>query len=95
LAADKGYDSRAFRQALAKRNIRGSIPERQFAHRRKLGRPPLQDKVLSGLRWVVERTHAWMDSYRKLCRRYERTISSFAAVNIVGCLMVCLGKVVQ
>lgn len=95
VAADKGYDSRALRQGLTARGIRASIPERQFTHRRKLGRPPLQDPELNGLRWVVERTHAWMDSFKKLARRYERTISSFAAVNILGCIILCLGRITK
>ena len=95
LAADKGYDSRVLRQALNARGIRTSIPERVFKHRRKLGRPPLNDRNLNGNRWVVERTHAWMDSFRKLARRYERTRSSFAAVNIFGCIILCLGRITQ
>lgn len=34
LAADKGYDSRPLRQALRRRGIRVSIPERRYRHRR-------------------------------------------------------------
>jgi len=72
LAADRGYDSRAFRQALARRGIRHSIPRRRAAHRRQRGRPPLVHPALSGNRWKVERFFAWLNGYRRLAVRYER-----------------------
>lgn len=95
LAADKGYDSMALRRHLRARGIRASIPERQFAHRRKLGRPPLYDPELSENRWVIERTNAWLDNFRKLSRRYERSLANYHAVSIVGAIMICLGRIVQ
>jgi len=95
LAADKGYDSRALRRALQARGIRASIPERQFAHRRKLGRPPLNDPNLNGNRWVIERTNAWFDNFHKLSRRSERTLSSYHAISILACIMICLGRITQ
>ena len=27
-------------------------------------------------RWVVERTNAWLDNFRRLCRNYERYLST-------------------
>lgn len=95
LAADKGYDSMALRRKLRARGIRASIPERQFRHRRKRGRPPLKDPALSGLRWVIERTNAWFDNFRKISRRMERSLSSYHAISIIGAIMICLGRVVQ
>jgi putative transposase len=32
------------------------------------------------IRWVVERTNAWMTKYRRLCRSYEHTVGSEVAV---------------
>jgi len=95
LTADKGYDSRILRQALRARGIRASIPERQFQHRRKRGRPPLQDSFLASYRWIVERTNAWFDNFRKLSRRYERSVSSYHAISIIGAIMICLGRITQ
>lgn len=95
LAADKGYDSTALRRQFRTRGIRASIPERQFSHRRKLGRPPLNDPALSGNRWVIERTNAWFDNFRKLSRRYERTISSYHAISIIGAILICLGRITK
>lgn len=95
LAADKGYDSMALRRQFRARGIRASIPERQFTHRRKLGRPPLNDPALSGNRWVIERTNAWFDNFRKLSRRMERSLSSYHAISIVGAIMICLGSITK
>lgn len=91
LAADKGYDSRPLRRALRRRGIRASIPERQYHHRRKRGRPPRQDPQLSGYRWVVERTFAWLNNrFRRLRIRYERLASTYYALCTLGCIMICL-----
>jgi transposase len=91
LAADKGYDSRPLRRALRRRGIRASIPERHYRHRRKRGRPPLQDPALNGRRWVVERTFAWVNNhFRRLRIRYERLASSYYALCAFACIMLCL-----
>ena len=58
---DAGYDSRACREALEARGLRGEI-----AHR---GTPaPIQ----VGRRWVVERTNSWLNDFGKLRRCTER-----------------------
>ncbi|MFV1917630.1 MAG: transposase [Patescibacteria group bacterium] len=57
LLADKGYDSKKFRQALRARHIKANIAHRQYVKRkRKPGRPPTYDKELGKTRFVVERT---------------------------------------
>ena len=62
LPADKGYDSRRCRRALARRGIRPRIARRGVESSAKLGRH----------RWVVERTLAWFGQFRRLAVRYER-----------------------
>jgi transposase len=58
---DAGYDHRPARQALVDRDLHG-----QIAHR---GEPaPIQ----VGRRWVVERTHAWLNDFGRLRRCTER-----------------------
>ncbi len=58
---DRGYDSAGTRAVLAGRALTGVIARK--------GVPaPLQ----VGTRWVVERTHAWMNGYGKLRRCTER-----------------------
>ncbi|TFV64469.1 IS5 family transposase [Geodermatophilus sp. DF01-2] len=58
---DAGYDYRPCREALDERGLRG-----QIAHR---GEPaPIQ----VGKRWVVERTHSWLNDFGRLRRCTER-----------------------
>jgi transposase len=33
-----------------------------------------------GRRWVVERTHSWLNLFRKLLGRFEKTEASYAAL---------------
>lgn len=90
LAADKGYDSRGFRRELRKRGIRPSIPQREWPGRgRKPGRPP-KVHAASAARWIVERTHAWMDNWRRLVVRWKRRVHNYLAFVVIACLMTCL-----
>jgi hypothetical protein len=58
---DRGYDSTVTRQLLDELGFDGAIARK--------GMPaPIQ----AGTRWVVERTHAWMNGYGKLRRCTER-----------------------
>jgi transposase len=59
---DRGYDSAATRDRLAGLAITGVIARKGLA-------APLQ----AGMRWVVERTHSWMNGYGKLRRCTERS----------------------
>lgn len=93
LNADKGYDSQAFRRHLRKRGTGTNIPERKAKHRRKRGPRPHMDKVSFKFRAFVERTNAWLKSYRKLRYRYERKRGMFQAVVDFCCLLICLRRV--
>lgn len=91
---DRGFDSTSFRRALRQRGIRANIPERQFQTRRKRGRPPGYDSTLGALRFVIERTNGWLKSYRRVHFRYDYTISSFRALLLMACLVICVRKLV-
>jgi transposase len=93
LNADKGYDSRTFRRQLRKRGTGTNIPERKSKHRRKRGRKPHMNAVQFKFRAFVERTNAWLKSYRKLRYRYERKRGMFQAVVDLACLLICLRRV--
>lgn len=82
--ADKGFDDTEFRRALRRRHIRTNIPERQFQHRRKRGRPPAYDKDLGRERYVVERTNGWLKSFRRLHFRYDVTLASVPGILPLG-----------
>ena len=58
---DRGYDNASTRRLLATLGFRGEI-----------ARKGVPAPVQAGRRWVVERTHAWMNGYGKLRRCTER-----------------------
>jgi transposase len=65
LHADKGYDSRANRQAVQARGMVPRIARRGIESSERLGRH----------RWVVERTIAWEHQFRRLLVRHDRQAS--------------------
>lgn len=44
-------------------------------------------------RWVVERTFAWFDNYRRLCRNYERAIETAEIVVKISAIRLLLNKI--
>lgn len=80
LHADKAYDSGPLRQALRQRNIRPRIARRGIESSQKLGR----------YRWVVERTGAWFNQFRRLRIRWERREDMHEAFLLIGCALICL-----
>jgi IS5 family transposase len=79
LHADKAYDAAAKRQALRWRGITPRIARRGIDSSQKLGR----------YRWVVERTHSWLNRYRRLKIRYERRADIHLAFLYLGCALIC------
>lgn len=93
LNGDKGFDSVSFRRDMRKKGIKTNISERQFKHRRKKGRKPIYDKTKAKFRAFVERTFAWLKSFRRLRYRWDRTKLMFQAFVNLGCLVICLRRV--
>jgi transposase len=92
LVADKGYDSRGFRQRLRRRGIRPCIPERRGKRPRRGRKPDLSDYRH---RWIVERTVAWLGNFRRLVVRYERLTSVYHGFLTIACLIVALRTILQ
>jgi len=80
LHADKAYDSAEKRRALRQRGITPRIARRGIESSERLGR----------YRWVVERTQAWINRFRRLKVRYERRSDIHLAFLHVGCALVLL-----
>ena len=79
LHADKGYDAKKCRATLRRRGIKSRIARRGIESSERLGRH----------RWVVERTLAWLDRYRRLAVRYERRADIHEAFLHLGCSLIC------
>jgi transposase len=62
LIADRGYDHDKYRRQLRARGVKPIIARRGTKHSAGLGT----------LRWVVERTFAWLHQLRRLRIRWER-----------------------
>lgn len=78
LHADKGYDYHKCRLALRKRGIKSRIARRGIESSERLGRH----------RWVVERTFAWLNRFRRLRVRYERRDDIHLAFTMLACALI-------
>jgi putative transposase len=85
LCLDLGYDDAGSRQAATRRgyvaHIRG--PGEEVRPRRRHARKRAR-------RWVVERTHAWLNRCRRLLVRWERKVANHAAFLHLACALICL-----
>jgi len=79
LHADKAYDTPRCRRALSQRHIRVRIARKGVDSSAKLGRH----------RWVIERTLAWLNRYRRLTIRYERRADIHQGFLTLGCCLIC------
>jgi len=76
---DRGYDSKSIRQGLHGRGILPLLAMRNTEHGSGLGR----------WRWVVERTFAWLNQFRRLRVRYEKRADIHEALLALGCILIC------
>src|SRR5262249_33529621 len=79
VVADRGYDAGAIRQELRRRAIRPMVAIRRTAHGSGLGQ----------WRWVVERTFAWLNQFRRLRLRYDKRADIHEAFLSLGCALIC------
>jgi len=79
LHADKGYDYPRCRSALSRRHIKVRIARKGVERSDRLGRH----------RWVVERTLAWLNHFRRLRVRDERRADIHHAFLTLGCALIC------
>lgn len=95
LVADKGYDAQWLRDELRKRNITPKIPRK-----RKKGykdEPAGNEKLKPWyrIRWIVERTFAWLGWKRRLLTRWDRSDTVYQAFMTIACIMLCMRRVLQ
>jgi transposase len=89
LIGDKAYDSDPLDAAMAKRGVEVISPHRRNRrpeNKTQDGRP-LRRYVR---RWTVERTIAWLQHFRRLCIRWERSAVLFQAFLHFGCALLLL-----
>jgi len=79
LIADKGYDSNAIREDLARRGAEPVIPSRR---NRKI-QPPIDDFIYA-LRNLIERCFAKLKHSRRLATRYDKTAASYVGFVLIA-----------
>jgi len=82
VTADRGYDHDKYRRELRRRGVGSEIARRQTKHGSGLGR----------VRWVVERTFAWLHKLKRLLVRYDRRAEIHEAFLAIGCCLVCFRR---
>lgn len=82
LYADRGYDFDKYRRLLWKRGIKPMIARRGVAHGPGLGR----------VRWVVERSFAWLHQFKRLRIRYEHRADLHQGLVQLACCIICLRR---
>jgi putative transposase len=88
IIADKGYDSDAFRDALAGRGITACIPPRA-----KRWSPATYCKTLYRQRQKVENMFAKPNDWRRISMRYDRCAHTlFSAICIAAAVIFWLGQ---
>ena len=92
VVGDKAYDSDALDQILSEPGIDLIAPHRSNRrpeNKTQDGRPLRRYKR----RWTVERTIAWLQNYRRLCIRWERSAALFQAFLHFSCTLLLLRQV--
>ena len=93
LIGDRGYDSNAVRTFLRHRHIDPIIPKRSNNTRatdqdgRKLRRYKR--------RWIIERTNAWLQNFRRVLVRHERSVDVYQAFVHMACALIALRRLVS
>jgi transposase len=84
--ADAGFDSKKFRDKCSEYGV---IANTALNHRnRSEHENVLFDELLYEQRYTIERTNAWMDSYRTLLNRFETTVANWKAFNYIAFIVV-------
>jgi len=78
--ADKGYDYAAVRETVAEFGYVAHIKSRGQEEAERKKSPKYRAR-----RWVVERTHSWMNRFRRLLIRWEKKVDNYLAFVHLAC----------
>ena len=85
MAMDKGYDYVDIRQLVAEWGYTAHIKARGEETQAKREVPGYRAR-----RWVVERTHSWMNRFRRLLVRWEKNVENYLAMLHFACAWITL-----
>ncbi len=84
LCLDKGYDYPEVEQELEAAKL--------TPHIRRKGEDKSKRKKIPGAkarRWVVERTHSWMNRFRRILVRWEKREDTYLSMLYLACGVIC------
>ena len=91
LIGDKGYDSNPLRKDLMKEGIEPIIPARE--NNNKATHQDGRKLRKYRRRWIVERTNAWIQNFRRLVVRYERSADIYTGLVHMALALIVLRRV--
>jgi transposase len=86
LCLDKGYDAKWLRWAIT---FWGMTP-----HIRSRGEEKKRDPDKPARRWVVERSHSWMNRSRRILVRWEKKVRNYTAFLHLSCAVTIFNKLI-
>lgn len=90
LCADAGYMGAPATNAVVERDYKPHIKQRREEATLKRSQPGYRAR-----RWVVERTHSWINRFRKLLVSFEKTEASYVALLSLAAAMICWRQTVS
>jgi putative transposase len=88
MCLDGGFDYDACREELEQRALEAHIVPRDKEAR--LLKEEMERPVgYRARRWVVERTHSWMNRYRRLLIRWEKKSDNYKGFCQLACAIIC------
>jgi transposase len=90
LIADRAYDSNPARAMLVGRGIEPIIPKRE--NNRKATHQDGRKLRRYGRRWIIERTNAWLQNFRRLATRWERSVTTYKGLIHMAFALICLRR---
>lgn len=89
LCADKGYAGEPADQAIRERDYIPHVRQRGEEIDAKKKNPSYRPR-----RWVVERTHSWLNRFRKILVRFEKSNESYEALLELACALISFRQVI-
>ena len=87
LCLDKGFDGEPALEIIV---LRGFIPHVKGRGQEKVEK--LSNPNFKARRWVVEVCHSWMNRFRKLLVRFEKSTSAYIGLLMFACAFIAFRK---
>lgn len=92
---DAGFDSENLRNITTSEGIIANICANKRNQKSPSGTKYYFDKKLYKERYAIERSNAWMDSFRSVLNRFDTTVSSWIGFNYLAFIVLGLRKFKQ